>query len=318
MLPVLELRQVVKDFPGHRAVDNVSIQLARGGFYSLLGPSGCGKTTTLRMIGGFEQPTTGDVVLNGSVVNALKPFERDVSTVFQSYALFPHLTALGNVEFGLRERKLADRKARAIRALELVQLTGKHDRTPVQLSGGEKQRVALARSIVLEPQLLLLDEPLAALDPKLRREMRAELKAMQRKTGITFLFVTHDQEEALSMSDKVAVMNQGRIEQFDTPEEVYLRPATRFVAGFLGAINWFGKAGVRPESTRVSRDRPDGGPCRRAAVESALFFGNRVHVNSLLDEGGRAVAELPREQNHFAEGEAVWIHWDPADEVYFE
>jgi ABC-type sulfate/molybdate transport systems ATPase subunit len=241
-----------------------------------------------------------------------------VSTVFQSYALFPHLTALGNVEFGLRERKLADRETRALRALELVQLTGKHDRTPAQLSGGEKQRVALARSLVLEPQILLLDEPLAALDPKLRKEMRSELKAMQRKTGITFLFVTHDQEEALSMSDHVAVMNQGRIEQFGTPEEVYLRPATPFVAGFLGAINWFGKAGVRPESTRVSRDKPDGVPCRRAAVESALFFGNRVHLNSVLDEGGRAVAELPLEQNHFAEGEPVWIHWEPRDELHFE
>jgi spermidine/putrescine transport system ATP-binding protein len=318
MQPVLELRQVVKDFPGHRAVDNVSLELARGGFYSLLGPSGCGKTTTLRMIGGFEQPSAGEVLLNGAVVNALRPFERDVSTVFQSYALFPHLTALGNVEFGLRERKIADRRSRAMRALELVQLAGKHDRTPAQLSGGEKQRVALARSIVLEPQLLLLDEPLAALDPKLRKEMRSELKAMQRKTGITFLFVTHDQEEALSMSDRVAVMNQGRVEQFGTPEEVYLRPATPFVAGFLGAINWFGKAGVRPESTRVSREKPDGVPCRRAAVESALFFGNRVHLNSVLDEGGRAVAELSLEQNHFAEGEPVWIHWEPADELHFE
>jgi ABC-type Fe3+/spermidine/putrescine transport system ATPase subunit len=318
MHPVLELRKVVKDFPGHRAVDNVSLQLERGGFYSLLGPSGCGKTTTLRMVGGFEQPSAGDVLLNGSVVNPLRPFERDVSTVFQSYALFPHLTALGNVEFGLRERKIADRKTRALHALELVQLTGKQDRTPAQLSGGEKQRVALARSLVLEPQVLLLDEPLAALDPKLRKEMRTELKAMQRKTGITFLFVTHDQEEALSMSDKVAVMNQGRVEQFGTPEEVYLRPATRFVAGFLGAINWFGKAGVRPESTRVSREKPDAVPCLRAAIESALFFGNRVHVNSILDEGGRAVAELSLDQNHFAEGEAVWIHWEPADELHFE
>jgi ABC-type Fe3+/spermidine/putrescine transport system ATPase subunit len=323
MPPVLELRQVVKDFSGRkgssqRAVDRVSLELARGGFYSLLGPSGCGKTTTLRMIGGFEQPTSGDVLLNGSVVNSLKPFQRDVSTVFQSYALFPHLTALGNVEFGLRERKVADRETRAMRSLELVKLQGKQDRTPGQLSGGEKQRVALARSLVLEPQLLLLDEPLAALDPKLRKEMRSELKAMQRKTGITFLFVTHDQEEALSMSDKVAVMNQGRIEQFGTPEEVYLRPATPFVAGFLGAINWFGKAGVRPESTRVSRHQPDGVPCLRAAIESSLFFGNRVHVNSVLAEGGRAVAELPREESHFEEGEAVWIHWEPADELRFE
>jgi ABC-type Fe3+/spermidine/putrescine transport system ATPase subunit len=318
MEPVLELRGVVKDFPGHRAVDNVSLSLERGGFYSLLGPSGCGKTTTLRLVGGFEKPTMGEVLLDGKVVNDLKPFERDVSTVFQNYALFPHLTALGNVEFGLRERRVGDRTARAARALDLVRMTGKEDRSPAQLSGGEKQRVALARSLVLQPQLLLLDEPLAALDPKLRKEMRIELKAMQRKTCITFLFVTHDQEEALSMSDKVAVMNHGRIEQFGTAEEVYLRPRTRFVAGFLGAINWFGNAGVRPESTHVSREKPEGVPCRRGAVESSLFFGNRVHLNSLLDDGGRAIAELSHDQNHFTEGDAVWIHWAPADELRFE
>jgi len=315
---VLELRNVVKEFPGHRAVDDISLALERGGFYSLLGPSGCGKTTTLRMIGGFEQPSHGDVLLDGKVVNGLKPFERDVSTVFQNYALFPHLTARGNVEFGLRERKLADRQARAERALELVQMGGKQDRTPAQLSGGEKQRVALARSLVLEPQLLLLDEPLAALDPKLRKEMRSELKAMQRKTGVTFLFVTHDQEEALSMSDKVAVMNNGRIEQFGTPEDVYLRPATRFVAGFLGAINWFGAAGVRPESTRISRAKPEGVPCRRGSVESSLFFGNCVHLNSLLEDGSRAISELSLEENHFTEGEPVWVHWAAADELHFE
>jgi ABC-type Fe3+/spermidine/putrescine transport system ATPase subunit len=318
MQPLLELRNVVKKFPGHTAVDGISLALSRGGFFSLLGPSGCGKTTTLRMIGGFEQPSSGEVLLNGDVVNALKPFERDVSTVFQNYALFPHLSALRNVEFGLRERKIADCRTRALKALDLVRLEGKRDNTPAQLSGGEKQRVALARSLVLEPQLLLLDEPLAALDPKLRKEMRSELKAMQRKTGITFLFVTHDQEEALSMSDKVAVMNDGRIEQFDTPAEVYLHPATRFVAGFLGAINWFDKAGVRPESTRVSRERPDGFPCCKAAVESSLFFGNRVHLNSLLDDGSRAVAELSLEQNHFAEGDAVWLHWQAHDELHFE
>lgn len=318
MAIVLELRNVVREFPGHRAVDNVSLQLERGGFYSLLGPSGCGKTTTLRMIGGFEQPEAGEVILNGAVVNGLKPYQRDVSTVFQSYALFPHLTALRNVEFGLRERKIANREERARRALDLVQLAGKGDRTPAQLSGGEKQRVALARSLVLEPQVLLLDEPLAALDPKLRKEMRGELKAMQRKTGITFLFVTHDQEEALSMSDRVAVMNQGRIEQFGTPEDVYLRPATPFVAGFLGAINWFGKTGVRPEATRLAREKPQDLPCRHGSIESSLFFGNRVHVHSRLDDGGHAVAELPLEQNHFGEGESVWVHWEPADEIRFE
>jgi ABC-type Fe3+/spermidine/putrescine transport system ATPase subunit len=315
---VLELRGVAKEFPGHRAVDSVSLQLERGGFYSLLGPSGCGKTTTLRMIGGFEQPTAGDVVLNGSVVNRLKPWQRDVCTVFQNYALFPHLSALRNVEFGLRERGVKKSAPQALRALELVQLAGKRDSLPAQLSGGEKQRVALARSLVLEPQLLLLDEPLAALDPGLRKQMRAELKAMQRETGITFLFVTHDQEEALSLSDRLAVMNKGRIEQFGTPEDVYLRPASAFVANFLGTVNWFGKAGVRPESTRVSRDLPEGCAGRRGAVESLLFLGNCIHLNAKLEDGSRAVAEIPRGRNHFQEGEPVWLHWQASDEMRFE
>jgi ABC-type Fe3+/spermidine/putrescine transport system ATPase subunit len=317
MNTVLELRGVVKDFAGQRAVDAVSLQLERGGFYSLLGPSGCGKTTTLRMIGGFEQPTAGEVVLNGSVVTELKPWQRDVCTVFQNYALFPHLSALRNVEFGLRERGVKDSAARAMKALDLVRLTAKRDSFPAQLSGGEKQRVALARSLVLKPQLLLLDEPLAALDPGLRKQMRAELKAMQRETGITFLFVTHDQEEALSLSDKLAVMNKGRMEQFGTPEEVYLRPATAFVAGFLGTVNWFGKAGVRPESTRVSREQPAGSG-RRGEVESLLFLGNCIHLNARMEDGARAVAEISREENHFQEGEPVWIHWQASDEMRFE
>jgi ABC-type Fe3+/spermidine/putrescine transport system ATPase subunit len=337
MESVLELRSVSRTFPGHKAVDpghkavdpghkavdpghkavdNVSLSLARGGFYSLLGPSGCGKTTTLRLVAGFEEPDEGEVLLNGIPVNGRRPFERDVSTVFQNYALFPHLTALGNVEFGLRERGVADREARALKALDLVQLSGKRDRKPAELSGGEKQRVALARSLVLEPQLLLLDEPLAALDPALRKQMRAELKAMQRKTGITFLFVTHDQEEALSLSDRVAVMNAGRIEQFGTPEDVYLRPATRFVAGFLGPVNWFGDAGVRPESTLVSKAEPEGMPRLRAAVSSALFLGNCFHIHATLDDGRGVIAQVSREQNHFREGETVWLHWNPADELH--
>jgi ABC-type Fe3+/spermidine/putrescine transport system ATPase subunit len=177
--------------------------------------------------------------------------------------------------------------------------------------------VALARSLVLKPQLLLLDEPLAALDPGLRKKMRAELKAMQRQTGITFLFVTHDQEEALSLSDRLAVMNKGRIEQFGSPEDAYLRPATAFVAGFLGTVNWFGEAGVRPECTRVSRECPEGIPARKAAVESTLFLGNCVHLNARLDDGTRAVAEVARESHSFQEGEPVWIHWLPADEMRF-
>jgi len=314
---VLELRDVSKDYPGHRAVDGVSLALESRGFYSLLGPSGCGKTTTLRIIGGFEQPTSGEVLLNRESIAHLKPYQRDVCTVFQSYALFPHLTALGNVEFGLRERGVADRRKRAMEALELVQLSGKRDRYPAQLSGGEKQRVALARSIVLKPRLLLLDEPLAALDPKLRKQMRGELKSMQRRIGITFLFVTHDQEEALSLSDKLAVMNKGRIEQFGTPEEVYLRPATEFVAGFLGAINWFGGAGVRPESTRISRTSPASAESRAGAVESVLFLGNCVHVNVRLESGEGATAEVARDAAPFREGEPVWLHWQPADELRF-
>ncbi|MDE3198734.1 MAG: ABC transporter ATP-binding protein [Acidobacteriota bacterium] len=318
MPPVLELRGVSKHYPGHRAVSDVSLTLDPGGFYSLLGPSGCGKTTTLRMIGGFERPTSGEVLLDNSIVNELKPYQRNVCTVFQNYALFPHLTAQRNVEFGLRERGVRDSAERARRALELVQLTAKRSSFPAQLSGGEKQRVALARSLVLEPRLLLLDEPLAALDPKLRKQMRAELKSMQRQSGITFLFVTHDQEEALSLSDKLAVMNAGRIEQFGTPEDVYLHPSTAFVAGFLGAINWFGKAGVRPESTRLSRETPPGEFQVPGAVESVLFLGNCVHVNVRLDAGGRATAELPRGHAQPAEGERVWLHWQPADELRFE
>jgi len=225
------------------AVTGVSLRIPKGGFFSLLGPSGCGKTTTLRMIAGFEEPTAGQVWLNGTLVNGRRPYERNVSTVFQNYALFPHLTAQENIEFGLRERGIRDRASRVRAALEMVRLAGKESR--------ERQRVALARSLVLEPEVLLLDEPLAALDPKLRHEMRVELKELQRRVGITFLFVTHDQEEAMSMSDSIAVMNQGRVEQVGTPEEVYLRPATRFVAGFLGAVNWIDGVGVRPEHIRT-------------------------------------------------------------------
>lgn len=318
MTAVLELRDVVRDFPGQRAVDKISLHLERGKFYSLLGPSGCGKTTTLRIIGGFEPADSGTVLLNGKSVGHLKPWQRNVSTVFQNYALFPHLTALKNIEFGLRQRKMPDPERRALQALELVQLSAKRDRYPAQLSGGERQRVALARSIVLEPELLLLDEPLAALDPKLRGQMRAELKAMQRQTGITFLLVTHDQEEALSLSDRLAVMNHGKIEQFGTPEDVYLRPASAFVAEFMGAMNWFGQAGVRPESTQVSRSAPVELSCRSARVESTVFVGHCVYVNTRMDDGAIAVSQIPHCNCDFKEGESVWVHWHPADEIRFE
>src|SRR5437762_1496831 len=277
MDPILELRELVKEYPGQRAVDSVSLTIPKGGFFSLLGPSGCGKTTTLRLIAGFEEPGSGEIWLNGELVNGQPPYERNVSTVFQSYALFPHLTAGGNVEFGLRERGIAQRDKRVRAALELVELAGKESRYPAQLSGGERQRVALARSLVLEPEVLLLDEPLAALDPKLRKQMRVELKDLQRRVGITFLFVTHDQEEALSMSDAIAVMNQGSIDQVGTPEEVYLRPATRSVAGFLGAVNWIDGIGLRLEVTRISRSTPTTGYTgRAAAVVRTVFLGDRT------------------------------------------
>jgi ABC-type Fe3+/spermidine/putrescine transport system ATPase subunit len=318
MESILELRDLVKHFPGHRAVDGVSLRVTRGGFHSHLGPSGCGKTTTLRLIAGFEQPTSGDVLLNGSVVNGYRPYQRNVSTVFQNYALFPHLTVEGNIAFGLKRKNISGIARRVREALELVRLTGKETRYPAQLSGGERQRVALARSLVLQPDVLLLDEPLAALDPKLRKQMRLELKEMQRRAGITFLLVTHDQEEALSMSDQLAVMNAGRIEQAGTPQEVYLGPRTRFVAGFLGAVNWIDGVGLRPEVTRISRTEPsNGGRSRAATVTGSVFLGNCVHVLARLSSGEDAVAEVPRNNGTFQEGDAVHVCWSPADEMIF-
>ena len=313
MAPILELRRLVKQFPGHQAVRDISLSIPQGSFFSLLGPSGCGKTTTLRLIAGFEEPTSGEVLLNGEVVNRRKPYERNVSTVFQNYALFPHLTAQQNVEFGLKRHNANDIARRVREALELVSLTGKESRRPAQLSGGERQRVALARSLVLQPDVLVLDEPLAALDPKLRKQMRIELKAMQRRVGITFLLVTHDQEEALSMSDQLAVMNEGRVEQVGTAEDVYLRPQSRFVAGFLGAVNWINGVGIRPESVRVAR-----APANRSApaiVTGSVFLGDCVQVMVRLASGEDAVAQLARADAAFQPGEPVHLSWNAADEM---
>src|SRR5215475_5807841 len=276
MKPILELRDLVKDYTGQRALAGISLSIPQGSFFSLLGPSGCGKTTTLRLIAGFEESTSGDVLINGEVVNRRRPYERNVSTVFQSYALFPHLSARANIEFGLKRHGIANIDSRVLDVIRLVGLMGKEARRPAQLSGGERQRVALARSLVLAPDVLLLDEPLAALDPKLRKQMRTELKAMQRRVGITFLLVTHDQEEALSMSDQLAVMNEGRIEQIGTPEDVYLRPQSRFVAGFLGAVNWINGIGVRPESVRLNRAPVERGA--PATVTGSVFLGDCVQV----------------------------------------
>lgn len=319
MTPILEIRNLSKDYPSHKALDGISLEIPRGGFYSLLGPSGCGKTTTLRLIAGFEEPTTGEIYLNGALINRRRPYQRNVSTVFQSYALFPHLTVRGNIEFGLRRKGIGDIEARVRRVVELVQLGGKESRYPSQISGGERQRTALARSLVLEPDVLLLDEPLSALDPNLRKQVRSELKALQRRVGIAFLFVTHDQEEALSMSDRIAVMNAGRIEQVGAPEDVYLRPLSRFVASFLGAVNWIDGIGIRPEATRLSRSAPQSGIAAvQATIAGHTFLGNVMHISAQLASGGCAVAEVPVEQvNDLPIGEAVHLWWRSEDELKF-
>jgi ABC-type Fe3+/spermidine/putrescine transport system ATPase subunit len=316
METILEIRGLAKDYPGHRALAGISLSIPKGSFFSLVGPSGCGKTTTLRLIAGFEEPTSGEVLINGQVVNQRKPYERNVSTVFQSYALFPHLSARGNVEFGLKRHGVAEIEDRVAEVIKLVGLYGKEGRKPAQLSGGERQRVALARSLVLAPDVLLLDEPLAALDPSLRKQMRAELKAMQRRVGITFLLVTHDQEEALSMSDQLAVMNEGRIEQVGAPEDVYFHPRTRFVAGFLGAVNWIDGVGIRPEATRVAREAQNHSvKSFPALVTDSVFLGDCFQVVVRLATGEQAVAQVQRSSDVFQPGESVHICWNPADEI---
>ncbi len=240
-MPEVDVRldRVTKRFGDVAAVDDLSLDIVEGEFFSMLGPSGCGKTTTLRMIGGFEEPTFGTVYLGGRDVTDLPPYKRDVNTVFQSYALFPHLDVFENVAFGLRRKKVGkdDVGKRVREAMRLVDLEGFERRKPSQMSGGQQQRVALARALVNRPKVLLLDEPLGALDLKLRKQMQLELKRIQQEVGITFIYVTHDQEEAMTMSNRLAVMRHGRIEQIGPPEEVYENPATEFVAGFLGASN---------------------------------------------------------------------------------
>ena len=314
----LALTALNKSFPSHKVVDGISLNVPKGCFYSLLGPSGCGKTTILRMIAGFAEPDSGDINLNGKRLNGLRPYERPVTTVFQSYALFPHLTAAENIAFGLERRgeKPSEIAPKVKRMLELVGLEHRADRVPANLSGGEKQRTALARALVVEPELLLLDEPLSALDPALRKRVRLELKQLQKQLGITFLFITHDQEEALSLSDQIAVMNKGKIEQIGTPQEIYLAPATRFVAGFLGAVNWVDGIGIRPESTRISRQQPE--PTTKsttAKVVTSTFLGDCFHIETTTEQGTAFTAQVAFNEDPFAPGESVHVYWHPADEL---
>jgi putative spermidine/putrescine transport system ATP-binding protein len=321
----IEFRSVSRTFGEVRAVDGVSFEIADGEFFAMLGPSGSGKTTCLRLIAGFEEPDAGEITLHGRPTQGVPPYDRPVNTVFQDYALFPHMSVLDNVAYGLMVRGVAKqeryRKAQAM--LEVVALGGMGGRRPSQLSGGQRQRVALARALVLQPEVLLLDEPLGALDLKLRQQMQGELKALQRKVGITFVFVTHDQDEALGMADRVAVFNQGRIEQIGTADEVYERPATAFVAGFVGSSNivdaataqrLFGRNGafaLRPE--RIALDVP-----AEVAVEGTVvatqYHGASTRLDVALDGGPTLVVDRTNDGQgrRPAAGERVRLGWPAA------
>jgi putative spermidine/putrescine transport system ATP-binding protein len=291
----VEAISLYKSFDDVAAVDGVDLGIAPGEFFTLLGPSGSGKTTTLRLIAGFEQPDAGRILLKGRDVTARPPYDRDVNTVFQDYALFPHMTVQQNVEYGLMIKKVArsERRRRAGEALEMVRLAGLGGRKPSQLSGGQRQRVALARAIVNRPQVLLLDEPLGALDLKLRQEMQVELKRIQQEVGITFVYVTHDQEEALTMSDRLAVFHDGHIEQVGPPAEVYEHPETEFVAGFVGVSNVLERDGqrftVRPEKIRLLGENEEpaaGSVSERGTIREVVYIGMVTRYIVDLEGGG--------------------------------
>ncbi|MGC4109650.1 MAG: ABC transporter ATP-binding protein [Nocardioides sp.] len=352
----VEFRSVTKRFGDLTAVDGVSLRVRKGEFLSLLGPSGCGKTTSLRMIAGFEQPDEGDILIGGRDAVGVPPYRRDVNTVFQQYALFPHMSILDNVAYGLKQKRVgkSERQARAREALELVQLTGRDKHRPSMLSGGQQQRVALARALVNRPRVLLLDEPLGALDLKLRKEMQLELTRIQQQVGITFVYVTHDQGEALSMSDRIAVMSHGVIEQLDTPTEIYDRPLTAFVADFIGEMNFLdgtvraaghgdfdldlgtgvivqarghvrqgqkARVGIRPARLRIT-DRSGFGSVNtaKAVVESLMYLGDEIQVVAALEGGITLMVRQPRSgadgsPESIQPGDSVTIAWDPSAPV---
>jgi len=347
----VELRAVTKRFGSLTAVNAVTLKVRTGEFLSLLGPSGCGKTTSLRLIAGFEQPDEGEILIGGMDAVHAPPYTRDVNTVFQSYALFPHMSVLDNVAYGLKQRKVGkpQRHAKAREALELVRMTGRENDRPAMLSGGQQQRVALARALVMNPRVLLLDEPLGALDLKLRKEMQIELKRIQHQVGITFIYVTHDQEEALSMSDRVAVMSNGVIEQLDEPRTIYDRPLTPFVADFIGDMNFLDgevaeaadggfamdagagivvrargdavrgtrvRVGIRPERI-VAAPGASGGTANTATAEviTKMYLGDQIQIVTKLADGRNV---LVREQRATAgpaldtinPGDQISLSWD--------
>ena len=308
----VKLVDVVKMFGEAVAVDHIDLEVVDGEFFSLLGPSGCGKTTTLRMIGGFEAPTSGLIELQGQDVTWLPPYQRNVNTVFQNYALFPHLTIFENVAFGLRRKgvKDGDVKARVSEMLKLVELSGFDARKPTQISGGQAQRVALARALINKPAVLLLDEPLGALDLKLRKQMQVELKRIQQEVGITFIYVTHDQEEAMTMSDRIAVMNKGRYEQLGEPEVLYERPTTRFVASFLGISNLLPGAVEGDDGSytavRLADDTRLRAPRALVAGHATVSVGVRPEKIRLHEEGPRATG---RPQPHDGRRSRCVVSW---------
>jgi putative spermidine/putrescine transport system ATP-binding protein len=295
---LIEIRNLAKSFGTVKAVDGVDLDIRAGEFITLLGPSGSGKTTVLRMIAGFETPDSGTVKLNGVDITYLPPYERDVNTVFQDYALFPHMDVISNIEYGLRVKGVEkkERREKALKALDQVRLSGYENRKPHQLSGGQRQRVALARALVNRPSVLLLDEPLGALDLKLRQQMQIELKELQREVGITFIFVTHDQEEALTMSDRIAVFDKGRIQQLDIPSAIYEKPTNEFVAGFVGisnlisgkaALEILGKSGtftVRPEKIQLGNSA-SGARNAQGVIKEVEYLGPSTRFLVELDAG---------------------------------
>ncbi len=347
----VELTDVTKRFGTMVAVDRLNLTVRPGEFLSLLGPSGCGKTTTLRMLAGFEQPDEGFIRISGEYVQGIPPYKRDVNTVFQAYALFPHMTVAENVAYGLRQKGVnkTEIATRVAEALDMVKMTKLADRKPRQMSGGQQQRVAVARALVNRPSVLLLDEPLGALDRKLREEMQIELKLLQSQLGITFIFVTHDQEEAMGMSDRIAIMLDGHIEQLADPETVYERPSSAFVAGFIGRNNfWPGTstgngvrandgtvfvssspeervaageaalAAIRPECIQLSSVDPEGDANKvRGSVASISHYGDTLQFVVRTAERD-VVALLPRQTApRMSLGDTIWCHWSAADVYQF-
>ena len=345
---IVQLEKVNKYFGDNHVIQDLYLNIEQGEFLTLLGPSGCGKTTILRMIAGFEEATNGMIKVEGERVEDKEPFERNVNTVFQSYALFPHMTVFDNIAYGLTVAKVPKNeiKERVREMLELVQLMGFEGRKPDMMSGGQKQRVAIARALINRPKVLLLDEPLGALDLQLRKQMQIELKRLQQKLNITFVYVTHDQEEAMTMSDRIAVLQKGVIEQLDTPDEIYKHPASKFVANFIGESNLFDGIVESVEGKMISAKLADGGKMKleaegfaagdpitacvrpevtdyslspvegfdiKATVKNVIFIGSQYKMYAFLDNGQEVKINRTKQDQNVRVGDVIWLHWEGED-----